>query len=158
MSCFLPYQSLEVHPHFTANFAVHWYHETTVGYHGEILSSFARDFSSTAQYFLCTSESFVQRSTQTVFIVTLKLPSSIISDSPLAFRWNLPSLAPSRHKFNGNVFTALVSRFIFSHSNRFGLLMAPRSKLPNENELSEVSHVCSQPSCHPTELQSFQSS
>ena len=41
-----------------------------------ILSSCARDFSSTAQHLVCTSESSVQRSTQTVFIVTLKLPSS----------------------------------------------------------------------------------
>ena len=37
------------------------------------------------------------------------------------------------------------------NSNRFGLLMAPRSRLPSENERS-------QPSCHPTELQSSFSS
>ena len=52
--------------------------------------------------------------------------------------------APSGQKFNGNVFTvAPVSRFIFTHSNRFGLLMAPRSKPPIENELAELSYVCS---------------
>ena len=44
-------------------------------------------------------------------------------------------------------------RLIFTHSNRFGLV-APRSKPPSENELAEVSYVCSQPSFHPTELQS----
>ena len=33
--------------------------------------------------------------------------------------------------------------------------MALTSKPPSENELAEVSYVCSQPSCHPTELQSL---
>ena len=62
-------------------FSVHWTHETTVGSLVEILSSFARDFSSTAQHCANTSESSVQRSTHTVFIVTLKLPSSTIRDT-----------------------------------------------------------------------------
>ena len=66
------HQSVEVHPHFMATFAVHWNHETTVGSQLEIFSSFARDFSSSAQHFVYTSESTVQRSTQTVSIVTLK--------------------------------------------------------------------------------------
>ena len=49
--------------------------------------------------------------------------------SPLAVRWNLPSLAPSVPKFSGNVLTAApVSTFIFTRANRFGLLKAPRSK------------------------------
>ena len=62
--------------------------------------------------------------------------------------------APSGPKFNGSVFTAApVFRFIFTHSNRFKLLVALTSKPPSENELAEVSYVCSQPSCHPTELQ-----
>ena len=43
-----------------------------------------------------------------------------------------------------------VSRFIFTHSNRFGLHAAQRSKPPSEKQLAEVSYVCSQPSCHPT--------
>ena len=47
-----------------------------------------------------------------------------------------------------------MSRVIFTHSNRFGLLVTPRSKPSSENELAEVSYVCSQPACHPTELQS----
>ena len=47
----------------------------------EILSSFARDFSSIAQHFVCTSESSVQRSIHTIFIVTLKLPSYTITDT-----------------------------------------------------------------------------
>ena len=50
----------------------------TAGFQIEILSSFARDFSSTAQHFVCISESLDQRSTQTAFIVTLELPSSHI--------------------------------------------------------------------------------
>ena len=75
--------------------------------------------------------------------------------TPLAVRWNLPSPAPPGPTFNGNVFTAApVFRFIFTNSNRFGLLMAPRSKLPSEKELAQLSQVCSQNSCHPTELQS----
>ena len=81
-------------------------------------------------------------------------PSGI--PSPLAVRQNLPSPAPSGPKFSENVFTAApVSRFIFTPSNRFGLLVALTSKPPSENELAEVSYVCSQPSCHPTELQSY---
>ena len=75
------HQSLEMHPHFMTNFALHWKHETTVGSHVEILSSFARDCSSIAQHFVCTRESSVQRSTQTVFIETLKLPSSTLKDT-----------------------------------------------------------------------------
>ena len=78
--------------------------------------------------------------------------------SPLAIRQNLPSLAPSGPKFNGIVFTAApVSNFIFTHSNRFGLLMASRSKLPSESELAALSQVSSQPSCHPTQLSSHHS-
>ena len=54
-------------------------------------------------------------------------PSGI--HSPLAVRYNLPSPAPSGPKFNGNVFTAApVSRFIFTQSNCFGLLVALTSK------------------------------
>ena len=49
------------------------------------------------------------------------------------------------------MFTAApVSRFIFTHSNRFGPLVALTSKPPSENELADVSYDCSQPSCHPT--------
>ena len=82
------HQPVEVHPHFMATFAVQWNHETTVGSQLEIFSSFARDFSSSAQHFVYTSESTVQRSTQTVSIVTLKLPSSSRKDTltPLAVR------------------------------------------------------------------------
>ena len=80
-------------------------------------------------------------------------PSGI--HSPLAVRQNLPSPAPSGPKFNVNVCTAApVSKFIFTHSNLFGPLVALTSKPPSENELTEVLYVCSQPSCHPTELQS----
>ena len=34
------------------------------------------------------------------------------------------------------------------------ILVAQTSKPPSENDLAEVSYVCSQPSCRPTELQS----
>ena len=46
-----------MHPQDTANFVVHWNHETTIESKVEILSSFARDISSTAQHFVHTTES-----------------------------------------------------------------------------------------------------
>ena len=80
-------------------------------------------------------------------------PSGI--HSPLAVRCNLPSLAPSGPNFSGHMFPAApLSRFILTHSNRFGLLVALTSKPPTENKLAELSFASSQPSCHPTELQS----
>ena len=110
------------------------------------MSSSARDLCSTAQKNLSDPFSSHRWNFQAP-------PSGI--HSPLAERWNLPSPAPSGPKFNGNVFAAApVSRFIFTHSNRFGLLVALTSEPPSENELAEVSYACSQPSCHPTELQS----
>ena len=43
---------------------------------------------------------------------------------------------------NGNVSTAApVSSFLFTHSNRFGLPMAPRSEHPSESDLSKLSLV-----------------
>ena len=46
------HQSLEVHRHFMANFAVHWDHASTVGIPSRnYCRPFARDFSSTAQHF-----------------------------------------------------------------------------------------------------------
>ena len=53
------HQSFENLPYFIANFAVRWNHEASVGSQIEILLSFARDFSSTAQHFVYTSESSV---------------------------------------------------------------------------------------------------
>ena len=120
----------------------------------EILSSFACDLCSTAEHFVYTSESSIQRSEQSVFIVPLTLPSSTIRNPLTTDSPNPTSPAPSGPKFNGNVFTAApASKFIFTHSNRFGLVVAPRSKPPSENELAEVSYVYSLPSCHPTGLQ-----
>ena len=98
----------------------------------------------------------IQRSGQTVssFPWNCQAPPSGIH-WPLEVQLNLPSPAPSGPKLNGNLLTAApVSRFIVTHSNHFGLLVAPRSKPPGENELAEVSYVCSQPSCHTKELQS----
>ena len=88
------HQSFEMHPHGMANFAVHWNRETTT--RSSNLVVLARDLSSTAQHFVLTSESSVLRSAQTVFIGT----SQSRVHSPLAVRWNLPSLAPSGPKFN----------------------------------------------------------
>ena len=154
------HQFLNVSSLSLTNFAVNRNHVSTVVSEVEILSSFARDVCSAAQNFVHSSESSVQRSEQSAsYPWNCQAPPSGIH-SPLAVRWNLPSAAPSGPKFNGHVFTAApVSRFIFTHSNRFGLLVALTSKPANENELAEVSFACSQPSCHPTELQtSFRSS
>ena len=156
MSSFI-HQFLKINSRSLTNFAANRNHVTTVMSQVEILSSFARDLCSAAQHFVCTSESSIQRSEQTVFIVSLRLPSSTI--------WNpFTTGSPTESSISCSIWTKIqwecvhcsspVSRFIFTHSNRFGLLVAPRSKPPSEDELAEVSCVCSQPSCHPTELQS----
>ena len=102
-----------------ANFAVHWNHETTVGSQIKILTSFARDFSSTAQHIVYTSESSIQRSEQSVSAVTLKLLSSTIRNTLthwLLFYRIFHLLLHLDQKFKGNVFTAApVSWFIFTH-------------------------------------------
>ena len=73
--------------------------------------------------------------------------------SPLAVRWKLPSLAPPGPQFNGHLLTAaLVSTFILTHPNRNGLLVAPRSKLPEKVSLRNGHWFCSQHSCQPTEF------
>ena len=80
-------------------------------------------------------------------------PQNFVCTSGSSVR-RLPSLAPYGPKFNGHVFTfAPVSRFILTHSNRFGLLLARRSTLPSQIQLLQLPSVCSQPSCHPTEDQ-----
>ena len=71
-------QSFEVHSHFMA---MHWSHETTVGSQVEILSSFARAFSSTAEHFVYTRESSVQRSAQAIFVIAFELPSSTVMNA-----------------------------------------------------------------------------
>ena len=79
MSCFdsVPiHQLLEVIPHSLTNFVVNKNHVSTVMSELEILSSFARDFCRTAQNFVYSSESPVQRSEQSIFVVSLELPSS----------------------------------------------------------------------------------
>ena len=108
---------------------------------------------------LCTPVSLAIRDLNNPFSsYFLELPSSTIKiriHAPLAVRKNLPSPAPSGPNFNEKVFTAApVSKFIFTHSNRFGLLVPLTSKPPSENELAEVSYVCSQPSGHPTPIRS----
>ena len=59
--------------HSLTNFAVNRTHVSTIVSEVEILSSFARDFWRTAQHFVCTSESSIQRSEQSVFVVSLEL-------------------------------------------------------------------------------------
>ena len=128
-------------------------HETTIWSQIEVLLFFARDLCSAAQHLVCIRESSIPRSGQAIFIASFKWPSFTIWDPVVetsisyllwtAVRWeNVSTAAP-------------VSRFIFTHSTSlFGLLWAHRSELPSENELTDVSCVCSPSSCHPTELQS----
>ena len=131
---------------------------TTVGSQIESLTSFARDFSSTAQFSVYTSESSVQRSIQTVFVVTLKLPGSTIQN-PFT---------------TGSLVESSISCSFWTKSS-VGMcslqLLCPGSsspiqtasdhswhqdqKLQSENELVELSQVCSQPSCQPIRLCRF---
>ena len=121
-------QFLETTSHLLTHFAVNGNHVTTVMSQIEIFSSFARDLCSTAQ-------PSVQRSKQTVFIVTLDIAK--VHHQICIRHWLFgttlhlqPFFGP---KINGNVSTAApVSRLILTHSNRLGLLMARRSKLPSE--------------------------
>ena len=72
------HQFLKMNSHSLTNFAVNRNHVSTVMSEVEILSSFARDFCSTAQHFMYTSKSSIQRSEQSVFVLSLGLPSSTI--------------------------------------------------------------------------------
>ena len=118
------HQSFEVYPHFPANFAMHKKLETTVRSHIDILMSFTSNSSRTAQNCVYPCESSIHRPAQAIFTVALKLPSSIIKNASTNGR---SSPAPSGPKFKGHVIVAApVSRFIFTHSNRFGLFIAPR--------------------------------
>ena len=72
------HQFLKKNSHSLTNFTVNWNHVTTVMSKVEILSSFVRDFRSTAQNFVCTSESSIHGSEQSVLIVSLELPSSTV--------------------------------------------------------------------------------
>ena len=65
---------------FLTNFAVNRKHVSTVMSQVLILSSFARDLCSAAQHFVHSNEPSIQRSEQSVFIVSLKLPSSTIKN------------------------------------------------------------------------------
>ena len=70
------HQFLKMNSHSVTNFVVNRDHVATFMFRIEILSSSARDLCSIAQHH--TGESSVQRSEQTVFVVSLKLPSSTI--------------------------------------------------------------------------------
>ena len=63
---------LEVMSHSLTDFAVNRNHVTTVMSQAEILSSIARDLGSAARHFVCTNESSIQRSEQTVFIISFE--------------------------------------------------------------------------------------
>ena len=116
----------EVYPHFLANVAVHWNHETTVRPQLEILMSFARDVSRTAQNFVCTGVLRSELGTNHFLrhLETAKLHQQAMWTE---VQWTCVYCS------------SLVSGFIFTHSKRFGLLIAPRSKTPSECELAELS-------------------
>ena len=81
MSSFFPCQFtnfLKMNSHSLTNFAVNRNHVSTVMSEVEIMSSFARDFHRTAQNFVYTSESSIQGSEQSIFVVSLEVPSSSI--------------------------------------------------------------------------------
>ena len=156
------HQLVKMNSDSLTNFAVSLNHVTTIMSEVEILSPFARNLCSTAQHFVYTGESSIQRSELSVFIVFLKLPSSTIRNpftngSPIES--SISCCLCTKTQWERVHCSSCVQVQTFTHSNRFGLLLAPRSKIQSENELAEVSYVCSQPSCHPTELQpSFHSS
>ena len=72
------HQFLEMNAHSLTNVAVNRNHVSTIMSEVEILSSFARDLCSTAQNFVYTSECSIQRSEQSVFVVSLELSSTTI--------------------------------------------------------------------------------
>ena len=72
----LVHQFLKMSSHSLTNFAVNRDHVTTIMSQINILSSFARGLCSATHNFVYTRESSVQRSEETVFVVSLKLPSS----------------------------------------------------------------------------------
>ena len=74
------HQFFEVISLSLTNFALNGNHASTVMSEVEILSSFARDLCSTAEHFVYTSESSVQRSGQPVLVVSSELPSSTIKN------------------------------------------------------------------------------
>ena len=139
-----------MHPHFVTKFAVRWNHETTVGSQIEILSSFARDFSSTAQHLVCTSGVFRSEIDTNRLHRTLQLHRQ-----ECTHRWQFDRVFHLLLHLDRSLDMCSLQLLCPGSSSpiRFGLLMAPRS-IPSENGLAELSLVCSQPSCHPTALQS----
>ena len=106
---------------------------------------------------LCTPVSLpIPRSEQSVFIVSVKKPK--IHHPESIHHWQSDRvfylLLLLDQNPTGMCSLQLLCRFIFTHANLFGLLVALTSKPPIENEFAEVSYVCSQPLCHPPELQS----
>ena len=133
--------SMPVHPflkmssHSLTNFAVNRDHVTTVMSQVEILSSFARDLRSAAPHFVYTSESSIQRSEQSVFVVSIWNPFT--TGSPIESFHLLLHLDQSSMGMCS--LQLLCPSSSSPRSNRFGLLVAPRSKPPSENKLAEVS-------------------
>ena len=68
-------------PHFLTNFAVHKNHEPTVTSPKDPLTSFTSNFSRTAQNFVYTRESSIQRSAQAIFVIALGLPSCTVRNT-----------------------------------------------------------------------------
>ena len=134
------HQFLKMNPRFLTIFTVNTNHISTVMSEVEILSSFARDFCRTTQNFVNTNESSIQRSEQSVSVVSLELSSYTIRNPFTTGSTMESSISCSfwAKVQNECVHCSPVSRFIFTHSNRFGLLVALTSKPPSEHEFAEV--------------------
>ena len=131
--------------HSLTNFTVNRNHVTTVVSKVEILSSFVRDFRSSAQNFVCTSESSIHGSEQSVLIVSLELPSSTVRNP-------VTTGSPKESSVSCSFWTEVQWECVHCSScvqvrlrptKPRRQLVAPTSKPPSENELAEVSYVCS---------------
>ena len=152
------HQFLKMSSHSLTNFAVIRDHVSTVMSQIQILSSFARDLCSAAQHLVCTSESSVQRSEQTVFIVSLKLPNSTIKNP---FITGSPIESSISCSFWTQVQWDCVHcsscvQVHLHHSNRFRLLTTPRSNLQVKMSLRNCqTFVPNLRAIHPTPVISF---
>ena len=135
-----------MHPHFLANFAVHWNLETTRQIPIiEILMSFTCDFSLhctklRVHPWVFRSEIGTSHFHRNLGVANL-LPSGI--HSPLAVRSPLPSLDLDRRFLD-----------LLCHSNRFGLLIALRKNFPEKVSLRNCHRIV--PNLHASQPRSSQ--
>ena len=102
-----------------------------------------RAISAAAQHLVYTNESSIQRYDQSVFVVSWELPSSSI-------KYPFSTGSPKESSISCSFWTNVQWECVFSPiQTASGLPMAPK------NEFAELSYVCSQPPCHPIELQSL---